>query len=100
MDRDLIQELVRFKLKTNRLPHGSAVGIRETGRLSGNGRRCDACEEEIRANQKAVLVMVSLEWMSVFFHADCYEVWDAEWLALAGQDRDELSSSSTRSLDT
>jgi len=88
MDRDLIQELVRFKLKNNRLPHGSAVGIRETGRLSGNGRRCDACEEEIRANQKAVLVMVSLE------------VWDAEWLALAGQDRDELSSSSTPSLDT
>ena len=88
MDRDLIQELVRFKLKNNRLPHGSAAGIRETGRLSGNGRHCDACEEEIQANQKAVLVMVSLEWMSVFFHADCYEMWD------------DLSSSSAPSLDT
>jgi len=27
-----------------------------------------------------VLVMVSLEWMSVFFHVDCYKVWDAERL--------------------
>lgn len=100
MDRDLIQELVRLKLKNNRLPHGSAVGIRETGRLSSNGRHCNACEEGIRPNQKAVLVIVSLEWMSVFFHADCYEVWDAERLALADQDRDDLSSTSAPSLDT
>jgi len=46
-------------------------------------------------NQKAVLVMVSLEWMSVFFHADCYEVWDAERLALADQDRDVQGGSVT-----
>jgi hypothetical protein len=24
--------------------------------------------------------MVSQEWMSLFFHADCYEMWDAERL--------------------
>jgi len=50
------------------------------GRLSSNGRQCDACDEGIGANQKAMLVMVSQEWMSLFFHADCYEMWDAERL--------------------
>lgn len=86
MDRDLLHELVRLKLKDNRLPRGSAVGIRETGRLSSNGRRCNACDQGISPNQQAVLVMVSLEWMSVFFHAECYQVWDAERLALAEHD--------------
>jgi hypothetical protein len=95
MDRDLLHELVRFKLKDNRLPRSGAVGIRETGRLSSNGRRCNACDHGISPNQKAVLVMVSLERMSVFFHADCYEVWDAERLALADQDRDIQGGSVT-----
>jgi hypothetical protein len=55
------------------------VGLRET---MGDGRPCDAYQP-IGAKQKAVLAMVSLEWMSVRFHVDCYEVWDAERLALA-----------------
>jgi len=95
MDRDHLQELIRFKLKDNRLPRDPAVGIRETGRLSSDGRRCNACDQGISPNQKAVLVMVSREWMSVFFHTDCYEVWDAERLALADQDRDARGGSVT-----
>jgi hypothetical protein len=83
MDRDTISQLVRLKLKDNRLPTGRALGIRETGSPSSDGRHCDACDERIAPNQKAVLVMVSLQWMSVFFHMDCYKVWDAERLALA-----------------
>jgi len=83
MDRDVVGQSVRLKLVENRLPHGRAVAIRETGTFSSAGRHCDACDERIGPNQKAVLVMVSLEWMSVFFHVDCYEVWDAERLALS-----------------
>jgi hypothetical protein len=83
MDQGLVQELVCLKLKDNRLPAGCAVAIRESGRFASDGRPCDACDERIRPNQKAVLVMVSLEWMSVFFHVDCYGVWDAERLALS-----------------
>jgi len=37
-----------------------------------------ACEEPISPKERAVLVMVSLEWLSVRFHVDCYKVWDAE----------------------
>lgn len=81
MDRDLVGQLVRLKFKDNRLPVRPAVGIRETGMFSTDGRPCDACDERIGPNQKGVLVMVSLEWMSVFFHVDCYEVWVAERLA-------------------
>jgi hypothetical protein len=95
MDRELVQELVRLKLKHNRLPHGRAVGLREAGRLSHAGRQCDAWGEGIGPNQKAVLVMVSLEWMSVFLHADCYEIWDAERLALADKDGDGQAGSVT-----
>ena len=86
MDRAFVQELVRLKLKDKRLPEGRAVAIREFGRFSADGRQCDACDERIGPNQTAVLVMVSLEWMSVFLHIDCYEVWDVERLALAEKD--------------
>ena len=86
MDRDFVGQSVRLKLADNRLPHGRAVAIRETGTFSSDGRHCDACDERIGPNQKAVLVMVSLQWMSVFFHVDCYEVWDAERLAFAEKD--------------
>jgi len=91
MDRDLVQALVRLKLKTHRLPEGPAVGIREFGRFSADGRQCDACDERIGPNQTTVLVMVSLQWMSVFFHVDCYEVWDAERLAFAEKTSDGQS---------
>jgi hypothetical protein len=89
MDQDLVQELVRRKLKDGRLPQGRAIRIRETGRLSSVGRQCDACDARIGPNQKAVLVvMVSREGLSVFFHDDCYKVWNAERLAFAEKDGD------------
>jgi hypothetical protein len=80
VDRACVQELVRLKLKGKRLPEGRAVAIRET---LGDGQQCDACDAPIVPSQKAVLAMVSLEWMSVRFHFDCYKVWDAERLALS-----------------
>lgn len=88
MDQGLVQELVRLKLKDGRLPQGRAVGIRESGSFASDGRPCAACDERIGPNKKAVLVMVSLQWMSVFFHVDCYEVWDAEVVAISEKDGD------------
>ena len=85
MDTDLTRKLVRLRLQNNRLPERSAVGIRET---PGDGRQCDACGEPIDAKQRAVLAMVSLEWMSVRFHVECYKVWDAERLVFSEQNGD------------
>jgi hypothetical protein len=95
MDTDSVQALVRLKLKANRLPHGPAVALREIGRFATNARHCDACNEGIGPYRQAVLVMVSLEWLSVFFHVDCYEVWDAERLALAKKNSDGRDGQST-----
>jgi len=83
MDRDLLRGLVRVKLNDHRLPRGRAVGFRET---AGDGRPCDACDEPIDRKEKTVLVMVSLEWLSVSFHVDCYQVWSAERLARSRKD--------------
>jgi hypothetical protein len=80
MDQGLVQELVRLRLKNRRLPERGALRLRET---FGDGQQCDACDEPISPKQTAVVVMVSLEWMSVRFHVDCYKVWDAERLVLS-----------------
>ena len=85
MDKALIQQLVRRRLKDRRLPDGRAVGIRET---FGDGQPCDACDKPIRPKQQAVVAMVSREWMSVRFHVDCYTVWDVERLALSEKNGD------------
>ena len=97
MDRDLIQDLVRLKLKGRRLPEDRPIGFRET---SGDGRPCDACGEPISPKQRSVLMMVSLEWMSVHFHVDCYKVWDAERHALSGKDSDDAGGHMTTPLST
>ena len=81
MDRALVQQLVRRKINDRRLPRGRAVAIRE---MLGDGRPCNACGEPISPREKFVLAMVSLDWRSVRFHGDCYEVWDAERLREEG----------------
>ena len=68
----------RLFSRFERLPEGGAVAIRAT---FGDGQQSDACDAPIDPRQKAVLAMVSLEWMSVRFHVDCYKLWDAERLA-------------------
>jgi len=78
MDKNLVQALVRRRLKDRRWPERRALGMRET---FGDGQQCNACDEPISPKQKAVLATVLLEWMSVRFHVDCYKVWDAERLA-------------------
>ena len=79
VDEDLVRQLIQHRLREHRLPQGRAVGIRET---TGDGRPCDACGEPIDPQQRVVSAMVSLEWMSVRFHLDCYTLWDAERVAL------------------
>ena len=63
------------------MPHGRAISIRET---SGHGWPCDGCDEHVRPNQTAILARASRDWVNVVFHVDCYKLWDAERLALAG----------------
>ena len=75
MDKALVQELVRQKIANRRLPLTRAVSVRH---MCGDGRPCDACDVPITRGEALVLAIVSLEWISVRFHVDCYGVWDAE----------------------
>jgi hypothetical protein len=85
MDRPLVQQLVRRRINDGRLPVGRAVGIWE---MLGDGRPCDACGEPINPGETLVLAMVSLEWMSVRLHVDCYKVWDGERRRLFNENGD------------
>ncbi len=75
MDKDFAQQLIRHRITERRLPNGRPVGIRET---RGDGRPCDACDLPIPSDRKAVMVMVSLDWISVYFHVECYHLWSEE----------------------
>ena len=52
----------------------------------GEGQSCDACGEPIAKNQQIVCGIAAKDWMSVQFHAHCYELWEAERLALSRKD--------------
>jgi len=82
MDKYLLQRLVHRRITERRLPLGRAVGVHQ---MWGDGRPCDACEGPLSPNERAVVAMVSLEWMSVHLYVDCYEIWDAERSALFGE---------------
>jgi hypothetical protein len=82
MDKYFLQRLVHHRITERRLPLGRAVGIHQ---MWGDGRPCDACEEPLSPNERAVMAMVPLEWMSVHLHVNCYELWDAERSALFGE---------------
>lgn len=75
MDQHVVRELIRRRLREHRLPLERAAGFRET---RGDGRPCDACDEPIGPHERGVMVMVSLEWLSVRFHVDCYKAWEVE----------------------
>jgi len=81
MDEARIRQLIRQRLAERRLLRSRAISIRET---SGHGWPCDVCDELIGPKQTAVLARVSRDWETVVFHMDCYKLWDAERLALAG----------------
>ena len=43
----------------------------------GDGRPCDGCGESV-ATDKHAIKAVSSRWLTVYFHAECYDLWDSE----------------------
>ena len=82
MDDD-IRQLIRRRLLEGRLPRGRALDI---WAAPGEGQSCDGCGEPIAKNQQIVWGIAAKDWMSVQFHANCYELWEAERLALSRKD--------------
>src|SRR5262245_10491177 len=79
MDREFARLLIRHRLMERRLPRGHAVELSET---VGEGGRCDGCSEAIGPTQTAVWAIVSVNWMSVRLHAECFDLWDTERCSL------------------
>jgi hypothetical protein len=73
---EALRALIREMLQDGRLPRDSAQRVRGS---PGDGATCDACGEIITANQ----VMMEVgpfpgEKQSLCFHADCFQLWNAE----------------------
>ena len=88
MDEDLIRQLIRRKLQDRRLPRGRASDI---SAALADGQTCDACGEPIVAKQEAVWAIATQDWISLRFHALCYELWEIERQELARQDGEARS---------
>jgi hypothetical protein len=79
MNAEAIRDLIRTKLRADRLPRGST--LRAFGR-PGNWQKCAACEETMA---KALLMMEVYPLTNgkvVRFHHDCYTLWKEERCAL------------------
>jgi hypothetical protein len=46
------------------------------------GYTCDGCGEPMMRNQNTHWGVVVQDWMSIQLHADCFQIWEAERLAL------------------
>jgi hypothetical protein len=67
--------IIRRRIQDRRLPSGRAIDVLDG---IGDGRPCDACADVIRPDQPAVRAIISFDWLSVRFHAECFEIWDLE----------------------
>jgi hypothetical protein len=79
MDEFLSRQLIRRKLHEGNLPRGQA---RDIWAAPGGGQTCDGCDEPIARSQEIGWRMVTRDWISIQFHDDCFQIWDAERLAL------------------
>ena len=43
----------------------------------GDGRPCDGCGELVATDEQAIKAVAS-RWLSVYFHAECYDLWNLE----------------------
>jgi hypothetical protein len=91
MDEQFVRQLIRHKLLGGRLPRSRAVDV---WAAPGDGQVCDGCGEPIARNQQIVWGIATRDWTSIQFHADCFQIWDAERLALSPQEPDARSGDS------
>jgi hypothetical protein len=83
MDEHLARQLIRRRLHEGRLPRNRAAEIRAA---PGDGQACDGCGAPIARNQQNERGIATRDRTSIQFHEDCYQIWDAERLALPRQE--------------
>jgi len=79
MDSELCRQLVGRRLIDRLAPRVRAVDVWDG---FGDGRPCDGCGQPVTEREHAVAAVASM-WLSVYFHAECYEFWNSERLAVS-----------------
>jgi len=86
MDSYWTRLIIRCRIAQRRLPNGRAMDVSEG---IGDGRRCDACGQVLRASERVVQATVSSAWWSLRFHPECFEIWNSERVSVPRQKSDE-----------
>lgn len=74
MTQPLIRLLIQEKLAAGRLPYHSILRYRGG---TGNGETCDACEETVTKDQRAIENRDAAA-RGVHFHVVCFFLWNVE----------------------
>jgi hypothetical protein len=91
VDETLIRQLVRRKLLEGRLPKSRVIDFWD---IPGDGQACDGCGEPMARNQTTRWGIAVRDWMSIQFHVTCFQIWEAERLALCRRESEERSGQS------
>ena len=76
------RKLIRRRLVDRLAPSVYAVDVWDG---VGDGRPCDGCGQAVTKRERAVEAIVSM-WLSVYFHAECYDFWKSEPLAVSDKE--------------
>jgi hypothetical protein len=82
MNDDVTRLLIRQRLHDGRLPRARVI---ELGYGSGIGQECDGCGAPIEPDQRMTVRMSADDWRTLRLHGQCFQIWDAERLAMNGE---------------
>ena len=77
MDAEVARQVIQRRLQVGRLPHGRVLALPV---CRGGGEMCDGCGEPMTRNQKMLWGIAVRDWVSIQFHADCFQIWEVERL--------------------
>jgi hypothetical protein len=73
---DAVRQLIRHRIDNGRLPRDHTIELWH-GDGYGFGQTCDGCGLTITTADRMSLLCADA-WRALRFHADCFQVWDAE----------------------
>ena len=79
-------DALRSRIHDRRLlPRAHTINVRDG---MGDGRLCEECGSQVLHHQHAI---EALAWRSMYFHAECFDIWDRERRAVLGIGSDKTT---------
>jgi hypothetical protein len=76
MAPDVVRQLIRHRIEDGSLPRDRTIELWHGGGY-GFSQTCDGCGLTITTADRMSLLCAD-DWRALRFHADCFQVWDAE----------------------